>query len=158
LAASVNAVSMNRHPLPRALFWILVAGAGPALAGPALPPLRARLVDDATLAEVSGKFYGANMLVGLRIDLVSTLHNAQRGTAHATGTLQVVPDGNGGYLVQVHSESGSGAGSGLAPAGGQQSGGGEHLQGQGIGQIAQLAGDGNRVGNSTSTSFTPPAG
>ena len=149
---------MNRHTLPRALFWILVAGAGPAFAGSALPPLRAQLVDDATLSEVSGKFYGANMLVGLRIDLVSTLHNAQGGTAHATGTLQVVPDGNGGYLVQVHSESGSGAGSGLAPAGGQQAGGGEHLQVQGIGQVAQIAGDGNRLGNITSISFTSAAG
>ena len=31
---------MNRHTLPRALFWILVAGAGPAFAGSDLPPLR----------------------------------------------------------------------------------------------------------------------
>jgi len=145
---------MNRHTLPRALFWVLVAGAGPACAGSALSPVRAELVDDATLSEINGRFYGANMLVGLRIDLVSTLHNAQGGSAYATGTLQVTPDGHGGYHVQVDTGSGAGAGEGIAPAGGRQAVGGENLQVDGIGQVAQIAGDGNRLGNLTSIGFT----
>ncbi|WP_152597847.1 hypothetical protein [Novilysobacter arseniciresistens] len=145
---------MNRHTLPRALFWILVAGAGPAFAGSALPPLHAELVDDATLSQVSGKFFGANMLVGLRIDLVSTMHSAQGGTAYASGSMQVVPDGNGGYLVQVHTDSGAGAGNGAALADGRVASGGEQLQVNGIGQVAQIAGDGNRLGNLTAISFT----
>lgn len=148
---------MNRHTLPRALFWILVAGTGPAFAGSDLPPLRAELVDDATLSQVSGKFFGANMLVGLRIDLVSTMHSAQGGNAHATGSMQVVPDGNGGYLVQVHADSGAGAGNGAAPAAGRVASGGEQLQVNGIGQVTQIAGDGNRLGNLTSISFSSAA-
>jgi hypothetical protein len=148
---------MNRHTLPRALFWVLVAGAGPACAGSALSPVRAELVDDATLSEISGKFHGANMLVGLRIDLVSTLHNAQGGSAHASGTLQVTPDGHGGYRVQVDSHSGAGAGQGMQAAGGQQAVGGESLQVDGIGQVAQIAGDGNRLGNLTSIGFSRAA-
>ena len=151
---------MNRHTLPRALFSALVAGAAAAQPAVALPPLNADLVDELTLSQISGKYYGANMLVGLRIDVTSTLHTAQQGTATASGSLSIRRSGNG-FEVSIDSRTGAVAGTGVAPATGggdtAQATGGEAIQVNGIGQVTQIAGDGNRMANVTTIRFQPEA-
>ncbi|AXK73181.1 hypothetical protein DWG18_13405 [Lysobacter sp. TY2-98] len=130
-----------------------VAGAGPAFALPPSPPvnntpLRVEVVDDAALGTMTGKYYGADMLVGVRIDLVSQLATAQGGTATAVGSLYVQKTGNG-YDVQVDSHASASAGNGSAPVSNNIATGGEQIHVDGIGQITQIAGDGNRMGNLT---------
>lgn len=153
---------MNRHTLPRALFSVLVAGAAAAQSAAALPPssntlppVKAYVVDDATLAGLTGTYMGANMLVGLRIDVTSTLHNAHSGTAHASGTLQVQRNGSGGFDVAVDARSGAEPGAGGGPAATGVVSGGRELQVSGIGQVAQIAGDGNALSNLTAITFAP---
>lgn len=149
---------MNRHTLPRALFSALVAGAAAVQPAVALPPLKAELVDEATLATMSGKFYGANMLVGLRVDLVSSMTLPDRGSASASGSLSIRRVG-GGYDVRVDSRADASAGSGGYPPPGDASAvGGDGLRVNGIGQINQIAGDGNRLSNLTSISFVSDLG
>jgi hypothetical protein len=143
---------VNRHTLPRALSTVLlVAGAAAAQPAAALPPVQVEVVDDSTLAGINGKYYGANMLVGLRIDVVSTLHNAQQGTAQASGSLVIRRNGNG-FDVSVGTQAQTEAGGEAAPATGIATGG-QHLQVDGIGQITQIAGDGNQLSNLTSIRF-----
>lgn len=149
---------MNRHTLPRALFTALVAGAAAAQPAVALPPLRAELVDELTLSQVSGKYFGANMLVGLRIDVTSTLHTAQQGGASASGTLSIRRVGSG-YEVRVDSRSAASAGGTGATVGASNGSatGADALQVNGIGQISQIAGDGNRMANVTTIRFLSDA-
>lgn len=144
---------MNRITLPRALFMALVAVAAAPPAA-ALPPVRVEVVDDATLGTLNGKYFGANLLVGLRIDLVSSLSTPQGGTAHATGSLQVTRAGNG-FDVRVDSRSSATEGAGPASAPNASVTDGAGLQVNGIGQVSQIAGDGNRMGNLTTISFVP---
>jgi hypothetical protein len=151
---------MNRKTLPRSLFMALVAvaAAPEAAALPPVQPVRVEVVDDATLGTLSGKFFGANLLVGLRVELVSSLGTAQGGTAQASGRLQVVRVGNG-FDVRVDSRSsaGEGAGSSAVDSGFGTATGGAQLQVGGIGQVTQIAGDGNRMSNLTTISFVPAA-
>lgn len=148
---------MNRQLLPRAVFTGLVvaAVAAPAAAaGPTLSlPSTAQLVDDATLAEVRGKYLNQQMLIGLRIDLVSTL-TSPHGTAGASGSLLMQADGHGGMSVSVDSRSHAQASTG-APAAGNHglTQGGDTLRIDGIGQVVQIAGDGNRMANVARISF-----
>lgn len=161
---------MNRHTLPRALFSALVAGAAaaqpavalppstPAHAEPGLPPVRVEVVDESVLAGISGKYFGANMLVGLRIDLISTLHTPQGGSAAATGSLVMSFDG-GDPQVWVDTQAQAASdGSPVPLPPGQSASGGDGLQVGGIGQVAQIAGDDNRFANLTSISFTRDVG
>lgn len=143
---------MNGQRLPL-VFMALVAAAAatPASALPPstaaeLPPVRVELVDDATLASMTGKYYGADMLTGVRIDLVSTLSTGQGGSATATGSLWVRRTDSG---FEVHIDSHAAATEGGAPTAATQNvaTGGENLGVQGIGQVTQIAGDGNRMGN-----------
>lgn len=149
---------MNRHTLPRALFTALVAGAAAAQPAVALPPLRAELVDELTLSQVSGKYFGSNMLVGLRVDVTSTLHTPQQGSASATASLSIQRVGNG-FDVLVDSRSAASAGAPNAPPGDHLAAhGADGLQVNGIGQVSQIAGDGNRMSNVTTIRFLPDAG
>lgn len=149
---------MNRHPLPRALFSALVAGAAAVQPAVALPPLKAELVDEATLATMSGKFYGANLLVGLRVDLVSSMSLPDHSRASASGSLSIRRVGSG-YDVRVDSRADASAGhGGYRPPGDAGAVGGDSLQVNGIGQISQIAGDGNRMSNLTSISFVSDLG
>lgn len=143
---------MNRLPPLR-----LVAAAAGLAAAVALPvqaatPVRPQPVDDATLAGVTGKYYGASMLVGLRVDIVSTLQSPS-GSASATGSLTVQRNGQG-FDVQVDTHAHALAG-GDATASGAGARGGETVQIDGIAQVTQIAGDRNRMGNLTSISFAP---
>ena len=80
---------MDNRQLPLALFVALVVAAVPAQAGAALPPssitevveggANADSVDDATLADMTGRYLGNDMLVGLRVELVSTWQAADGG-------------------------------------------------------------------------------
>lgn len=160
---------MNRHTLPRALFSALVAGAAAAQPAVALPPssppaaaeappVRVEVVDESVLAGISGKYFGANMLVGLRIDLISTLHTPADGSAVASGSL-LLSWSNGQPRMQVSSDVDAlSDGAVTVPDGGQSASGGDSLQVGGIGQVAQIAGDGNRFSNLTAIRFTPDTG
>jgi hypothetical protein len=120
----------------------------------ALPPLHAELVDDATLSTLRGKYFGANLLVGLRIDLISTL-GTQAGSAAAAGSLVIRRVGNG-FEVYVDSHSFA-SDSGVLPGTGDTNiaTGGQTLQINGIGQVSQIAGDGNHMNNLTLIRFVP---
>ncbi|QWF17264.1 hypothetical protein [Lysobacter capsici] len=120
--------------------------------------MTAYIVDDATLATISGKYFGAQMLVGLRVDLVSSLDTPQQGSTFASGALLVERRG-GGFEVQVDARSGADAGNATLAAGaaGANASGAESVQVRGIGQIAQIAGDGNRLRNLTSIAFVDRA-
>lgn len=141
---------MKNHRLPLVVM-ALVAAAGAARAF-ALPPssdarpLTVEVVDDATLASMTGRFYGADMLTGVRIDLVSNLATAQGGRATAAGSLYVRRTATG-FEVHIDSRAGASAGEGGAAPTGHVATGGERLGVHGIGQVAQIAGDGNRMGN-----------
>jgi hypothetical protein len=130
-----------------------VAGASPALALPPsssdplwLEPVRAEPVEDAVLAQAQGKYYGADMLVGVRIDLVTQVATAGGGTAAATGALYIRRTDTG-FIVQVDSRTQAAAGTDAAPLGNAIAVGGDTINVQGIGQVTQIAGDGNRMGN-----------
>jgi hypothetical protein len=142
---------MKKRFLPRGFLVGLVAAAsaGPALALPpsSLQPVHVEVVDDATLDGQTGKFYGADMLVGVRIQLVSTLTTAQGASASATGTLFVQRNASGGFDVQVDSQALANAGGSAAPGSANVAAGGEQIHVDGIGQVTQIAGDGNRMAN-----------
>jgi hypothetical protein len=142
---------MKNRSLPRA-FLVLVAAACamPALALPSSsppPPVRVEVLDDATLDSQTGKFFGADMLVGVRIELVSMLTTAQGASASAAGTLYIRRTEGGGFDVQVDSRALAAAGVSTAPATGNLATGGEQVRVDGIGQVTQIAGDGNRMSN-----------
>lgn len=149
---------MNLRILPFALFTALVAVAAPATAGEAavsgLAPVRVEVVDARTLEGIRGKFLGADMLVGLKIELASKWHTPE-GTLQAGGTLQVLQHG-GGYAVQVdsHSSAGPDDASGSASSAASATGA-DTVSANGIGQVTQIAGDGNRHSNVTTISFAP---
>lgn len=147
---------MNRHTLPRALFIALVAGAAAVQSAAALPPVRAEVVDDATLAGINGRYLGANMLVGLRIDIVSSVHAPGQAQAQASGSLLVHRSGTG-YEVAVDSRAQAEAGTGAAALTGIATGG-EALHVAGIGQVTQIAGDGNAMSNLTTIRFVSDVG
>lgn len=146
---------MNNRPLPHVLLVALVAVAAafPATALPSsshspwITPVAAETVDDATLGSISGRFFGADMLVGVRIELVSRLATAEGGTANATSSVYIRRNGNG-FEVRIGSSTDTQAGSSPAPTGGGAIViGGDTLHVKGIGQISQIAGNGNRMGN-----------
>ena len=141
---------MNTHRLPRVLMALVAAACTvPAFALPPSPqpaPVRVELVDDATLAGMTGRFFGANMLTGVRIDLVSTLANAQGGSATASGSLYIRRTA-GGYQVRVDTRAGATEGSAGSQATGNVATGIGGISVDGIGQVTQIAGDRNRMGN-----------
>lgn len=142
---------MRKRFLPHAFLMALVAAASaqPAFAlPPSSPtPVRVELVDDATLDGMTGKFYGADMLVGVRINLVSTLATTQGGSAVATGSLYVQRNASGGYDVMLDSHASATDGSSPVPATANVASGGDQVHVNGIGQVTQIAGDGNRMAN-----------
>lgn len=149
---------MNRHTLPRALFTALVAGAAAGQPAAALPPVRVEVVDDATLAGISGRYYGANMLVGLRIDVLSTLNAPGQAQAQASGSLLVHRTG-AGYAVAVDTQAQAQAQAGDdVPSPSGIAVGGESLHVAGIGQVTQIAGDGNALSNLATIRFVSDVG
>ncbi|MCL1636015.1 hypothetical protein M2650_15430 [Luteimonas sp. SX5] len=156
---------MNTRTLPLALFGTLVGMAASAHAeaaqpsqAPQIKPVRVEVVDEDTLSRISGKFYGADMLVGLRIELLSNWRTAE-GNMSAAGTLQIQRNSAGGFDVQVdtrsNAQAGGGAGSGLSNG---SAVGGDQISVNGVGQVVQVAGDGNKFANLTAISFAPHAG
>lgn len=182
---------MNRPRLPCPLFTALVAVAAPAHAWAALPPSSpfedgtgAQVVDDDVLAGQTGKYFGANMLVGVRVDIVSALHGPQ-GTAAASGSLLVLRQPDGTTTVQVDTRAqATDATAAAAPttitvtaslpastsapatpapattpvASAHTVTGGTQLQVDGIAQVTQIAGDNNRMANTTTIRFVDSLG
>lgn len=148
---------MNTRILPLALFGLLVGVAVPAQAGTATPlaPVRVEVVDENTLDGIRGKFFGADMLVGLRINLLSDWRTAG-GSMSAIGALQIERGPNGEFIVSIYTDakaSADNAAGALLP--GATASGGELTSVNGIGQITQVAGDGNRFSNRTTITFVP---
>lgn len=137
----------------------LVAAAAAVQPAVALPPSQSRPqpVDDATLAGVSGRYYGGDMLVGLRLELVSSVTTAAGDTARAQGTLTIQRTADGGYAVSVSTDTGASQGDGTAAATGIP-GGGQEVRIDGIAQIAQIAGDDNRALNTATIRVYPGDG
>lgn len=144
---------MKRPSLRLSLLLALAAATPPASA---LPPLRADLVDDATLAALNGRYFDAQMLVGLRVDLISSVATPQQGAAVASGSLLVLRDG-AGFSVRSDARSEAAAGVG-ADASAAAASGAESVRMHGIGQLAQIAGDGNRLSNLAAIEFVDAAG
>lgn len=154
---------MNNRQLPLALFVTLVVAAAPVSAGAALPPIADAAVvdgvpvDDTTLATVTGKYLGNDMLVGLRVDLVSHLQGPDGSRASAGGTLQVERTATG-FNVQIDGHSSASAGDpAMGVATNASAVGGDGLNVNGVGQVVQIAGDGNRMANLATISFRPMA-
>ncbi|TWH99475.1 hypothetical protein IP90_03090 [Luteimonas cucumeris] len=154
---------MNTRTLPLALFGTLVGmaasahaeAARPAAAAEHIKPVRVEVVDEDTLGRISGKFHGADMLVGLRIELLSNWRTAD-GSMSAAGTLQIQRNANGGFDVQVDTRSNAqAAGAAGTPLANATASGGDQISVNGVGQVVQVAGDGNRFANLTAISFTP---
>lgn len=148
-------VPMNRHSLPLVLFMGLLAAAAacPAFALPPssrdplwIEPVHSEPVDDALLGQMTGRYYGADMLVGVRIDLVSRVATAGGGSAAAIGALYIRRSGSG-FIVQVDSRTQATAGTDGITGGASTAIGGDTVTVQGIGQVTQIAGDGNRMSN-----------
>ena len=155
---------MNRRALPPVLMALTaVAVAFPAAALPPasavwVGPVLAADVDDATLGTIRGRYFGADMLVGVRIQLVSQVATANGNTATASGRLEVVRTATG-YDVQVDSQASAKGASGGGPTGGTSTAsGGDTLSVNGIGQVTQIAGNGNRLGNIAIIRFGDAAG
>jgi hypothetical protein len=74
------------------------------------------------------------------------LTTAQGASASATGTLFVQRNAAGGFDVQVDSHALANAG-GAVPGPANLATGGDQLHVVGIGQVTQIAGDGNRMAN-----------
>ena len=139
----------------RMMMAALVIGSAPAAAfahetrmPDSFGGMAADTVDDAELAGVTGKYYGANMLVGVRVDLVSHWRGADGTDLSASAAVQIQRDGNGGYQVSIdtHSQASTGSGA-LAGNPGGATASGQTLQVAGISQLSQIAGDDNRVAN-----------
>lgn len=111
-----------------------------------IPVIEGEAVADSELAAISGKYFGANMLVGLRVDLVSSLANGQGGAGKAVGSLYIARTAEG-FDIRVHSQADASGTSSAAPGAGTMVSGGDQIQVNGIGQITQVAGDGNRMAN-----------
>lgn len=145
---------MNRSLSPLAKVSVLLAAAAAASPAAALPPTRVRLVDDAVLAGLSGKYLGANMLVGVRVDLVSRISAPLSGSADAAATLHVRRNGDG-FDVTVASQASAQDSGGAAMAPNAKAAGGDAVDVAGIAQVAQIAGSGNRLGNLAAIAFVP---
>jgi hypothetical protein len=118
-------------------------------------PADLETVDDALLAGVRGKFYGATMLVGLRVHLVSQWRTPD-GQLRAVGSVHIGIDGNGNPVLTLGSHTGidpAGAAGSVAP--GASATGGDGLQVSGFTQVVQLAGDGNNFANVAAITFAP---
>lgn len=140
----------------RAMLAALVIGGAPVAAfaaGPTRLPetfggMAAETVGDSELAGIRGKYYGANMLVGVRVELVSQWRGPDGSGLSATASVQIQRDPAGGYQVSIDTRTGASAGSGaVATNPGGATVAGQTLQVAGISQLSQIAGDDNRVGN-----------
>lgn len=147
---------MHRHALRRIACAALLAATAAMQAAAAMTPVRVEVVDDAALAGITGKYAGASMLVGLRIDVVSTLHAPGQAQAQASGSVVVRRTG-AGFDVAVDTQAQADAGTGAAAPTGIATGG-ESLRIGGIGQVTQIAGDGNAVSNLTTVRFVSEVG
>ncbi len=154
---------MNIRTFPLVPFAALAVAAVPALAGAARPsrtpssPVRVEVVDDAALHSLRGRYFGADMLVGVRIDLLSHWQTAQ-GALQAGGSLQLQRQADGSVRVQVDTRSHAGAEHALGSlAANGDASGGDRLHVQGITQVNQIAGDGNRFANTAGIGFVTAA-
>ena len=77
----------------------------------------------------------------------ATLATAQGGSATAFGSLYVQRNASGGFDVQIDTHAAAADGTGPAPASSNVAVGADGVQVDGIGQVTQIAGNGNRMAN-----------
>lgn len=120
-------------------------------------PVMAELVSDEELAGVRGKYLGASLVSGFMVEMVSRWQN---DNAVATATARVAAANlAAGAAVAQASASLSARVQSLAGGTVQGNGGvaSSAVQAAGVGQVTQIAGDGNSVSNvSTITTQTTP--
>ncbi|QYR53101.1 hypothetical protein [Lysobacter soyae] len=123
--------------------------------------LRVERVSDADLALIQGKYYGANLLVGVRVDMVSNWRAPDGGWMQGVAAVQMQRDANGAMQVSIHTTAGAtGSTDGSTPlvAITRSATGAESVSGNGLTQVTQLAGDRNSVANLAQISFVPTLG
>ncbi len=103
-----------------------------------------RQVGDSELSMVRGKYLGANMLVGIRVELISHWQDPAGNALGANATLLMQRGANGQVTLQIG--TGATATAGAAPAAANpllSATGGADVHVPGLSQISQVAGDGN---------------
>lgn len=123
--------------------------------------LQVERVSDAELGKIRGKYFGANMLVGVRVDLVSNWRAPSGAAMQGVASVQMQRDSSGAMQVAIHTlASATGATDGSTPAvpTTRTAQGAEGVGGNGLTQVTQLAGDHNAAANLAQIDFTPTLG
>lgn len=145
---------MNHYA--RLLALPLCMGAIPALAHEV--PMSWQPVSDDVLAHATGKYMNQNMISGFQLDLISQWQTPSGASLYAAGSVNV-QQGSNGYTVNTGSQTGilpgnnTNYGPGFASAHG-----GNLIQVNGVGQVTQVAGNGNALQNQTVIDFSPTQG
>lgn len=126
-----------------------------------VPVLKVQRVSDADLALIQGKYFGANLLVGVRVDLVSNWRAPEGGMMQGIASVQMQRSDNGTMQFSIHtSAAASGASDGSTPtaAANRIASGAESMSASGLTQVTQLAGDHNAAANLAEINFVPTLG
>lgn len=125
------------------------------------PVLQVQRVSDAELALIQGKYYGANLLVGVRVDLVSNWRAPDGGMMQGVAAVQMQRGPNGAMQVSIHTTAsalGGSDGTVQTASALRFAQGAESVSSDGLTQVTQLAGDHNAAANLAQISFTPSLG
>lgn len=123
--------------------------------------LRIDRVSDAELSRIHGKYFGADLLVGVRVDLVSNWRAPSGALMQGVASVQMQRDASGAMQVSIHtlaSANGATDGSAAVAPTTRTAQGAEGMGGNGLTQVTQLAGDHNTVANVAQIDFTPVLG
>lgn len=112
-------------------------------------------VSDKVLAHVTGKYLDQNMISGFQLEMISHWQTPTGAQLYAAGALNV-HSGSDGLQVSTSAHSGIIPGHHhVSTAGLYVPTGGDQLQINGVGQITQVAGNGNAATNQTVIDFVP---
>lgn len=123
-------------------------------------PVHAELVPDEELALARGKFLGASLVSGFMVEMMSRWHN-DRAIATAAASVSAAGLAVDRAMAQVSANlSARVEALGNAPVTGNGGTASSQMRVDGVGQVAQIAGDGNTAGNAgtiAATTAPPPA-
>lgn len=123
--------------------------------------LQVQRVSDADLALIQGKYFGADLLVGVRVDLVSNWRSPEGGMMQGVAAVQMQRDANGALHVSVHTTAtavGNSDGSVSTEPAARFAQGADAVSGTGLTQVTQLAGDHNVANNLADIRFAATLG
>ncbi|HVL09632.1 MAG TPA: hypothetical protein VM512_10815 [Burkholderiaceae bacterium] len=129
---------------------LLVCGT-PAWSAASIQPVMVELVDDGELAAARGKYLGQFVVTGFMVEMATQWLNHE-ALATASARLTAAGLDRGGHPevsvnTAAHVNASAQASSAPAPAGVP------NLQISGLGQVSQIAGDGNSMANVTTIAF-----